>query len=586
MGSYWQNSFQCEYHFGIDLNKSAEKRPVNSISRRYFLIPLTCGAALLAGCASMVPEPPQPSAAHLKAEEDPLLPKDIPDIVQQAPFLPPPAPQQQEDLERYTVVVNEVPIRELLFALARDASINVDIDPRIEGIVTINAIDQTLPQILERVGRQVAIRYEFHGPNLIIMPDTPYFRTYKIDYVNMSRDMSSTNTVLTQIATAGVTDIGGIGGGGGTSGGGGNNSTTDVTSVSNHRFWNTLTRNILALLGEVSQGGGGTGETLEMNENVIPNPESGVINIRATERQHQVIQSFIDDVMVNAKRQVLIEATIVEVELSDNYQAGVDWSLIAQNAGFSAGQFFFNNIVDFNRVVDDVSVAGVTPPLFAATYRDPDTDAGRLRITTQLLKQFGDVKVISSPKLMVLNNQTAMLKVVDNVVYFTTEQETNTTQGVVTNTFETTVHTVPVGFVMTVTPQINDGTVVTMNIRPTISRVTQFINDPNPALTVDSPIPQVQVREMESVLKVNSGNIAILGGLMQDTVNRNTDEIPLIGDVPGLGDLFTSRNNEAVKSELVIFLRPVVMYNASIDSDLQRFRPYLSDQNTKQGRAE
>lgn len=508
----------------------------------------------LAGCAMVIPPQPEPSPGHLSTDTE-APPSEIPPLVEHTPFLPPPEPQPEQ--ERYTVVVHEVPVKELLFALARDAAMNVDIHPGISGVVTLNAVDQTLPQILDRIARQVDLRYDIRGSNLELMPDTPYFRTYKVDYVNMSRDSTSTVSVATQISTTGVADIGGLGGGGGGAAGD-NNSTTRVTSTSNHRFWETLTANILAILGEPP----GAGQGGAASDSVIVHPESGIINVRATAREHKEVQHFIDQVMVNVQRQVLIEATVVEVELSDRYQAGVDWSAIASGAGFR-----------FNQSLLGTALA--TAPFFLLGYQDQQTDFGSVDVTIRLLKEYGNTRVLSSPKLMVLNNQTAMLKVVDNIVYFTLEQETNTTQGVVTNTFETTVHTVPVGLVMAVTPQINANRNVTLNVRPTISRVTRFVNDPNPALTIDSPIPEIQVREMESMLQVGSGQIAMLGGLMQDSLRRDDAGIPLLSRIPGIGEAFKTRDHEVVKTELVIFLRPVVIANPSVDADLADYRRYL-----------
>src|SRR5690554_2797094 len=133
-------------------------------------------ALLLFGCAEIEPKPFEPSPAHILKEKAPS--GEIPELVQKAPVLPPPQPPVE--LEKYTVVVNEVPVKELLFALARDAKLNVDIDPRINGVVTINAVDQTMPQILERIARQVDMRYEFRDNNLLIQPDEPFFKTYKV----------------------------------------------------------------------------------------------------------------------------------------------------------------------------------------------------------------------------------------------------------------------------------------------------------------------------------------------------------------------------------------------------------------------
>jgi general secretion pathway protein D len=269
--------------------------------------------------------------------------------------------------------------------------------------------------------------------------------------------------------------------------------------------------------------------------------------------------------MNSALRQVLIEATIVEVNLNDDYQAGVDWSKISIGGGFSFAQSMLGGNLS-------------NAPSFSMSYAStPNGD--NLLATVKLLSQFGDSKVLSSPKLMVLNNQTALLKVVDNRVYFTTTVTTDTTQGVSTSTIETEVHTVPVGFVMSVTPQISSDKMVTLNARPTISRIVGFVKDPNPTLAdagVESLIPEVQVREIESMLKIASGDIGVIGGLMQDTVNHSTSGLPGVARVKLLGDLVSYKENSFRKTELVIFLRPVVIHTASVTADLDDFGRYLS----------
>ncbi len=560
-------------------------------------------AIFLGGCASTVPEPHQPSEGHITVDETVSSSStgssdEIPAIVQKKAFLPPPVPQPSEqDLERYTVVVNDVPVKELLFALARDASLNIDVNSDIEGFVTLNAVEQTLPQILERISRQAGLRYELKDNNLYISPDDPYFRTYKIDYVNISRDTDSSISVSTQIATTGTVDVANEGSGSSSSGSGNNNSETEVKSTSNHRFWNTLTQNILGILGEAAAS---DNDNLG-SKNVIVNPESGVISVRATSQQHLDLQEFIDLVLLNAQRQVLIEATIVEVTLDDRFQAGVDWSVIIKGAGLNINQ---------SLIAQTLGAA----PFFSATLNRDDSN---FTAALKLLKQFGNTKVLSSPKLMTLNNQTAVLKVVNNVVYFTIESNTSQNQTNSLVTVESEIHTVPVGFVMSVTPQINENNSVTMNVRPTISRISRFVSDPAPGLiaaareasnsttqtttdatgnivgavtttssnngpsaVIENLIPEIQVREMESVLKVNSGQVAVLGGLMQDEYERDTNGVPVLGDLPGVGNAFNQRDFQNKKSELIIFLRPVVMHNASLTGDLAPYRQYLQNNAT------
>jgi general secretion pathway protein D len=181
---------------------------------------------------------------------------------------------------------------------------------------------------------------------------------------------------------------------------------------------------------------------------------------------------------------------------------------------------------------------------------------------------------------MTLNNQTAILKVVDNEVYFNIDVNVvpgNSNTDSLT-TIDTTVNTVPVGIVMAVTPYIDDEDTVTLNIRPTISRIINFVDDPNPLLAtagVVSKIPVIQVREIETMLKVDSSETAVIGGLMQDQVNKENRGVPILSSIPFLGALFSYTEEKYTKSELVIFIRPVVIENASLDGDLADYKQYL-----------
>ena len=474
---------------------------------------------------------------------------EIPPIVDQVPVIT--APEPVEKLQTFTVVATDLPANELLFALARDARLNLDVDPAISERVSINAIDQTLPQILKRISRQVSLRYYLDGPNLVVEIDKPFTRVYRINYLNMSRVTTSDIEVSTQIASTGSS---------GDSGGGGSNSSTKVNNDSKNDFWPTLEENIKL----IAESGGEDGV-------VISNRESGTISVRATGSAHDNIQAFIDQVLQSARRQVLIEATVVEVTLNDDYQAGVDWSRISNDDGWSLQQ----------------SVLGGTlgsTPFTSATYVDNNSDRN-ITAAVKALDSFGDVSVMSSPKIMALNNQTSVLKVVDNRVYFSIEADTVTNDSGITTTFETSIHTVPVGFVMNVTPYITDSDEVILNIRPTISRILQFVNDPNPTLAaagVVSPVPEIQVREMESVLRVADGNTAVIGGLMQDASDKSDSGLPGLHDSNGFGFLFGTKSRELDKTELVIFIRPRIVDNASLDTNLQDFKRYLKSEDLQE----
>lgn len=498
----------------------------------------------LTSCQSVVsPGSDMKASGHI-SDPIPKVEKkiDIPPVISRVPVLAPPKPV--EKLQTFTVVVADVPANELLFALARDARLNLDIDPAVSGRVSINAIDQTLPQILNRIARQIDLRYYLDGPNLIIEVDKAFSRVYKVNYLNMSRTTSSSIDLSTQIASTG-----------GASGESGNNSSTSVSNTSDNNFWNSLEENLTSLISETENG------------SIISNRETGTIAVMANSKDHKKVQAFLDKVMSSARQQVLIEATVVEVTLNDDYQAGVDWSNLASGNGWSLAQGL--------AVPGDLSA---TASLFA-TYSDVGTHRS-VRASITALSAFGDVSVMSSPKIMALNNQTSILKVVDNTVYFTTEVEDreNASTGNITQTFTSTIHTVPVGFVMNVTPFITDSNEVILNVRPTISRIVRFVSDPTPALaaagTVNA-IPEIQVREMESVLRVADGNTAVIGGLMQDSSNKTRSGLPGLSNSESLGLLFGQQERNLDKTELVIFLRPRIISNASIDNELKDFQQFL-----------
>jgi general secretion pathway protein D len=573
-------------------------------------------AGLLVAVAGCGTQPSKPSpAAHVTAATVPPRIGTPPPLVTQVPPVPPPRPAQKQ--ETFSVSVVNVPVQELLFALARDARLNVDVHPGIQGTVTLNAIQQSLPQILERIAKQVDLRYEMRDSTLVVMPDTPFLRNYKVDYVNMARDASATVAIATQIQGGGGTAATGLTGAAPVGGlGQGNVSNTSLNNTAKNRFWETLVQNIKDLLRETDkllpegsyetaveqdsvQSTTGTGApppatrgsrqpglygspnpaavqtegttvirraTFREAASVIANPETGVLSIRATARQHEKIQEFLDQVMASARRQVLIEATVVEVNLSDNYQQGIDWRAFVKAGGkWTLQQQSLSTLP---------SAIGTT--LFTGTYSGSDDFSATLK----LLESFGTVKVLSSPKLSVINNQTALLKVVENRVYFTVKADTVTTANVGTvTTFTTTPNTVSVGFVMSVTPQISESDTVLLNVRPTVSRITGFVNDPNPSLLIPNRIPEIQTREMESVIRVASGDVAVMGGLMQDGIENKDDTVPGLAQIPLLGEIFTARNDTRTKTELVVFLRPTVIRNASLDGDYAHLRPLLPNDN-------
>jgi MSHA biogenesis protein MshL len=602
---------------------------------------ITClSAALLAGCTVA---PPPASTQHIGIAEPaktPAAPAALRPV--RLPALPA-APQPQAQQELFSVVVSEVPVKTLLFALARDNRLNVDIAPSVAGQVTLNATDQTLPQLFERIAQQADLRYEMSGNTVRMQRDTPYLAHYAVDYVNLKRQSSSQTSVSSQLT-------------GSTAG----SSSASISNAADNQFWDTLINNACLIVGsanlefkqkddlaqkqdrererddrlriamELSRSapapisasgtaptttrstndssdilkqvlgakdtvdkvecGGGSGASSGSTggsfassgsgaNNIVVNRETGQLSVYTTSRGHDQFRQFLDRISASARRQVLIEATIVEVTLSNASQQGVNWQKVVQG-GLLRG-------LSFQMLPSGTgSFAGTQDAsLLRVGYTSGSGDWSGI---ISLLESFGQTRVLSSPKISVLNNQTAALKVVDNYVYvtvtFTPGTRTLSSAGLLVQTspdsYTSNINSVPVGFVMTVTPQVADSGEVTLNVRPTITRVVREIIDPNPALLGATPpivnrIPVVQSRELESVLRVQSGEIAVLGGLMQDASNDGEDAVPGVSRIPLLGEAFKQKQQTRSKTELVVFLRPVVVGDASLNGDYKAFKPLL-----------
>lgn len=583
--------------------------------KRFVLTGLALSGLMLAG-GCVPPQAFDTSPGHISQPTPSATPAAPPPApVRAAPTLPPPKPSAP--VPTYTVVVNDVPVKDLLFSIARDTQYNIDLHPGISGNVSLNAVQEPLPAILERIARQANLRYEMNGRTVSIMPDTPYLKTYTVNYVNVARNTTSSVGVAAQIASTGGGSIGS--GTGGSSTATGNSSTTTVSSESNNDLWTVLADNIRTMLAgtravtqsnaeraarldaekaeraervsqaeAASKAGAGAANLFtaafanqpagDGKNDVAINPVAGTVTVLGTARQQELVQQYLDRVMQSAQRQVLIEATIVEVTLKDQYRAGIDWSKALQGTtGWT-----------INTVGGGTNaLAGALSPFIQATYANTGNNGFTAAI--DLLESFGNTRVLSSPKLMALNNQTALLKVVNNLVYFTITADTTTAANVAqTTTFTSTPQTVPVGVVMSVLPQINENGMVSLTVRPTISRQVGTVEDPNPELKknnldISNRIPVIQVREMESLLQVRSGQTVILGGLIQDDTNNARDGIPGLSRPEGIGAVFGQHERTNSQTELVIFLRPIVVSNPTLESEeLRQFQRLLPSARSAQ----
>lgn len=575
-----------------------------------------CGVAIgLVGCSL---PPQQATGQHVappprSSGEPPPLLEVVPALPTAMPAAPPPT---------YSVSVRDVPVRDLLYAIARDAKLNLDVHPGVDGRVTMQVVEQTLTDILDRLSEQLSLRYEVSGRNLLVLPDEPVLRQYRIDYLNVERNLK---------AKIGASSA--VGAGQSAS-----NSETEIDSTSVNQFWARLIANVREVLGlpptdaagaaegattaspapygagapptpvaasapaaggagpAVPPGGAGaspssasatppsmtpvssspitavgsTAQTVPAPPAaVIANPEAGLLAVWATHRQHKRVREFLQQLLRQSAQQVLIEATVVEVELFDEYQQGINWTLLRNNLP----------LLQLTPSTSEGTLPGGTrndgrsPAVMTWT---PALTGGQWRLDTalRLLESFGNARVLSSPKISAVQSQPALLKVTREEVYFRIQvQYEPPQQGAPARfTVSSEPSTVSIGLVMQVIPQIGEGDEVTLSLRPTLTDVKEYLEDPGVAVTlalarqnipnlpnVSSRVPVVLTREMESIVRVRSGDVAILGGLMRESAANGTDQVPGVGSVPLLGEAFKFRSRRNSKSELVIFLRPTVV---------------------------
>ncbi|MDY0028823.1 MAG: type II and III secretion system family protein [Pseudobdellovibrionaceae bacterium] len=286
------------------------------------------------------------------------------------------------------------------------------------------------------------------------------------------------------------------------------------------------------------------------------NKQAGIVSVYANERLHRKIDDYLDELKRSVTSQVLIEAKVLEVSLSDEFATGIDWSLLDRVGDFSVSGSFAKpafdtlstNVITFGFAGDDISSF------------------------VSALSRFGTVHALASPRLTVLNNQSAVLNVAKNQVYF--KLDLNITQATVNTAGSTEVDseikTVPEGVLINVLPSINlDKRMVSMQVRPTVTKIKEFVSDPGVAFVaasagvdIDSKIPVVSVQEVDSVLNMNSGEIMVMGGLLQDGTTSTQEGVPVAKDIPVFGGLFRNQGDKVSKTELVIFMKATILDTA------------------------
>jgi len=455
-------------------------------------------------------------------------------------------PEENDSEHRaLSIQLVDTPVELVLHEVVHQAGLQLQLNQSLKGAVTLSVSNAQLSTVLSQVALQVPIYWRVDNNVLHVWGNDEFSQSYAVNYLNLDRSTYSRVGLATQVGTINATVEGGASGAS-------NSSQTSLENSADHHFWASLETDLNGMV-NTSNSDGQASFTI--------NRDAGMVTLHAKPRLHESFRHYLKLLNDNAQRQVLIEATVVEVALSSNFNAGIDWQLLSDKTnGVNAAQ-----ILSGSPNVNSESVSRITAPngLLSIVQK---TGIGGITATLNLLQQFGDVRILSKPRIIALNNQSSVLKVVDNRVYFTVNVERQRSENKDEVITETEIHTVPVGLVMHVTPHIDKSGGVMLNVRPTLSRILGFVDDPNPELAVadvKNSVPEIQVREMESMLRVRSGDVAIIGGLMQEVEKTSDSQLPLISQVPLFGKLFQQNGQSRQQTELLIVLRPTVLLDTS-----------------------
>ncbi|WP_372023564.1 hypothetical protein P7L70_18980 [Tistrella mobilis] len=480
---------------------------------------------------------------------------------------PAPGPEARAILSRPVDirVAGQIPIAEVVEDLAHQARVGVVIDPVLEGIVRVSLSGVPLGSALAAIGRQVNFVYRIEGGVLLVERDRPVVRIYRIDQPDMVRRVDGGVAASSELDTVGT-------GSGGTADR--NGSSIAIRNHTDGAFWNDAIRTLAAALGIPGDDAAQIADPADdRRPRLSVNPRTGVIAVYGDRHAQDVVRRVIAGLRRTTGRQVLIEARVVEVALDEGYEAGIDWSAILSGDVTIAGRFG----------APAARIANGVDDVLGIRVSGSDIDA-----LVGLAARFGAVRTLSSPRLTVLNNQTALLKVAENAVYFTldVERETDDDTGDVTLTVNSKLNTVPIGLVLSVQPAIAaDERSVVMTVRPTITRIAREVADPGVAIAsqnqVESLVPVVEVRELDSVLRIRSGEIMIMGGLMEERARFDESGAPVLKDLPWVGRLFRADTDASHTVELVVFLRATILPDDTggtiAPADIDLYRGFTTD---------
>lgn len=535
---------------------------------------------LLASCSNLQPassgsSPKAPSQAEAQQSEETAAKPDAEKqaaMKRQAEILAKKQQEKKARLEakknqpRFDVSAADAPAKEFFLNLVAGSDVNMIVHPDVDGDITIKLKQVTLEEALKAVRDVYGYDFMRKAYGYQILPKELQSKVFRINYLNINRTgRSSTSVSSGQITSAGTSGNSDSGSSSSSSSSSSSNSgstvqSTQIETESNNNFWNKL-ENLLTMI--VGAGDG---------RQVVVDPDSGIAVVKAFPTELRHVETFLEQAQLSLQKQVIIEAKILEVNLGDGYQAGIQWDTfgLGFNSDITATT---NEVVGAleSRIVDeliDKSAEGLFT--FGLNFTD-------FTGVISLLESQGDVQVLSSPRIATVNNQKAVIKVGTDE-FFVTEISSSTTSTSTTTTDSPEVTLTPFfsGIALDVTPHIGENSEVILHVHPTVTEVTERVKDIGIGSdNLSLPLAFSSIRETDSVIRALDGQVVIIGGLMQTSNEKKEAGVPYLKNIPGIGKLFQQERDINKKSELVILLKPQVVnadqWKDDYDILLERF---------------
>ncbi|WP_299019245.1 pilus (MSHA type) biogenesis protein MshL [uncultured Photobacterium sp.] len=480
--------------------------------------------------------------------------------------------------KRFRVNARNVDARAFFGSLVKGTPFNMVIHPEVKGRISLTLRDVTLDEVLEVVSDIYGYNATRKGNIIQVFPATLRTEVIPVDYLQLKRRGLS----LTSLTTGSISDSD-------SSSSGSNSSNTDssennsqnnsgrssstatggtlIETTSESDFWQQLEKAVQAMIGS-GQG-----------RSIVVSPQASLISVRAYPNELREVKEFLGISQKRLKRQVVLEAKIMEVTLSDGYQQGINWSDITKTIGgttINFGRSSVSNTLPGGDAISDL-LGGQTN----ITISDSN-----FKTVLSFLDTQGDLNVLSSPRVTAANNQKAVIKVGGDQ-YFVTKVsggEVNSDNGVAAPEVELTPFFS--GISLDVTPQIDDEGGVLLHVHPAVVDVVTEVRDIELGQTFGTyklPLAKSSVRESDSVIHARTGDVVVIGGLMKSSTNDQVSKVPLLGDIPMLGHLFRNVNKLQTKTELVILLKPTVVGEQTWQKEIERSRTLVTEWFPEEG---